>query len=166
MNLSTAIKSISLLAAITLASCSNSKTVTAEKKADDAVKVEVEKSDYREVPQVNTFTGSIEAEVTNKIAPQSSMRIKKIYVEVGHHVAAGQKLADMDPSNLDQVRLQMENNQLEFNRVDELYKIGGCSKSEWDAKKTALDISRRNYQNLMENTILVSPTSGIVSQRN
>ena len=105
MNLSTAIKSISLLAAITLASCSNSKTVTAEKKADDAVKVEVEKSDYREVPQVNTFTGSIEAEVTNKIAPQSSMRIKKIYVEVGHHVAAGQKLADMDPSNLDQVRL-------------------------------------------------------------
>lgn len=166
MNLSTAIKSISLLVAITLASCSNSKTVTAEKKADDAVKVEVEKSDYREVPQVNTFTGSIEAEVTNKIAPQSSMRIKKIYVEVGHHVAAGQKLADMDPSNLDQVRLQMENNQLEFNRVDELYKIGGCSKSEWDAKKTALDISRRNYQNLMENTILVSPTSGIVSQRN
>lgn len=98
--------------------------------------------------QVNSFTGTVEADVTNNIAPQSPMRIRKVYVEVGQHVSAGQKLADMDPANLDQVRLQMENNHLEFKRVDELFKIGGCSKSEWDAKKMAYDISRRNYETL------------------
>ena len=137
-----------------------------KKAADGTMNVEVAKTDYREVDQVNSFTGTVEANVTNNIAPQSPMRIRKVYVEVGQHVSAGQKLADMDPANLDQVRLQMENNHLEFKRVDELFKIGGCSKSEWDAKKMAYDISRRNYENLAENTRLISPISGVVSQRN
>lgn len=155
-----------LAVAVMVASCSGEKKAEVAKADDEAVKVEVAQSDFRAVPQVNSYTGTVEADVTNNIAPQSPMRIRKVLVEVGQHVAAGQKLADMDPANLDQVRLQMENNKLEFDRVDELYKIGGTSKSEWDAKKTAYDISRRNYENLMENTNLVSPISGIVTQRN
>ena len=93
-------------------------------------------------------------------------RIKKVLVEVGDHVRAGQTIATMDDVSLAQAKLQMDNNELEFNRVDELYKVGGTSKSEWDSKKLALDISRRNYNNLLENTTLVSPISGIVTKRN
>lgn len=153
--------------AVTAASCSGKKDgETVEKKADEAVKVEVAESDFRSVEQVNSFTGTVEADVVNNIAPQSPMRIKKVCVEVGQHVSAGEKLADMDPANLDQVRLQMENNELEFKRVDELYKIGGTSKSEWDARKMAYEISKRTYDNLAENTRLRSPISGIVTQRN
>lgn len=168
MNIKTLNKSaIAMALAIAATACSGGDKTTEEKKTEDAaVKVEVAKTDYREVDQINSFTGTVEADVTNNIAPQSPMRIRKVYVEVGQHVSAGQKLADMDPANLDQVRLQMENNELEFKRVDELYKIGGCSKSDWDARKMAYDISRRNYENLAENTRLISPISGIVSQRN
>lgn len=168
MNIKTLNKSaIAMALAIAATACSGGDKTTEEKKTEDAaVKVEVAKTDYREVDQINSFTGTVEADVTNNIAPQSPMRIRKVYVEVGQHVAAGQKLADMDPANLDQVRLQMENNELEFKRVDELYKIGGCSKSDWDARKMAYDISRRNYENLAENTRLISPISGVVSQRN
>ena len=149
------IKSISTIAmsaalALAVTACSGGNKTSEEKNDnEEAVKVEVAKTDYREVSQVNTFTGTVEADVTNNIAPQSVARIRKVYVEVGQHVSAGQKLADMDPANLDQVRLQMENNKIEYDRVNELYKIGGCSKSELDAKQTAYDISRRNYENLV-----------------
>ena len=168
MNIKT-ISTIAMSAALALAvtACSGGNKTSEEKNDnEEAVKVEVAKTDYREVSQVNTFTGTVEADVTNNIAPQSVARIRKVYVEVGQHVSAGQKLADMDPANLDQVRLQMENNKIEYDRVNELYKIGGCSKSELDAKQTAYDISRRNYENLVENTRLISPISGIVSARN
>lgn len=156
-----------MAAAAMLSSCSGKDNTSDDAaKVEEAVKVEVAKSDYRPVDQINMFTGTVEADVTNNIAPQTSMRIRKVHVEVGQHVSAGQTLADMDPANLDQVKLQMENNELEFRRVDELYKIGGTSKSEWDAKKTTYDISKRNYENLVENTRLTSPISGIVSKRN
>ena len=127
MNINTLNKiAMAMAVAIAATACSGGDKVKEEKKAvDDTMNVEVAKTDYREVDQINSFTGTVEADVTNNIAPQSPMRIRKVYVEVGQHVAAGQKLADMDPANLDQVRLQMENNKLEFNRVDELYKIGG-----------------------------------------
>ena len=166
MNRYTIIKGFFLTAAVAISACSGKEQQATTQAGDEAVKVEVAKSDFRPVEQVNTFTGTVEADVTNNIAPQSAMRIKKVYVEVGDHVKADQKLADMDPANLDQVRLQMENNEIEFKRVDELYKIGGTSKSEWDAKKTTYDVSRRNYENLVENTRLVSPISGIVTCRN
>ena len=168
MNIKT-INKFALLAAVALAvtACSGGNKTEEEKTTtDEAVKVEVAKADYRSVEQENSFTGTVEADVTNNIAPQTAARIKKVYVEVGQHVSAGQKLADMDPANLDQVRLQMENNQIEYKRLEELYKIGGCSKSELDAKKTTYDVSRRNYENLAENARLVSPISGVVSARN
>ena len=51
-------------------------------------------------------------------------------------------------------------------RMDELYKVGGASKSEWDAAKTALDVRRTSYNNLLENTQLLSPIHGVVTARN
>lgn len=157
----------SAVLAAAISACSGNQEAKQETEQEEtAVKVETAPTDFRPVEQQNTFTGTVEADVKNNIAPQSNARIKKVLVEVGDHVKAGQKLADMDDANLAQVKLQMENNQLEFDRVDALYKIGGTSKSEWDSKKTALDISKRNYQNLAENTELISPISGIVTQRN
>lgn len=50
--------------------------------------------------------------------------------------------------------------------MDELYKVGGASKSEWDAAKTTLDVRRTSYNNLLENTQLLSPLNGVVTARN
>ena len=72
----------------------------------------------------------------------------------------------MDAANLNQLKLQLDNQEKEFNRVDELYKVGGASKSEWDAAKTNLDVRRSSYENLLENTQLVSPLDGVVTARN
>ncbi|MDL2247897.1 efflux RND transporter periplasmic adaptor subunit, partial [Bacteroides sp. OttesenSCG-928-J23] len=76
------------------------------------------------------------------------------------------KLVQMDAANLKQLKLQLENQEIEFNRIDELYKVGGASKSEWDASKMTLDVRKTSYQNLLENTALVSPINGIITARN
>ena len=65
-----------------------------------------------------------------------------------------------------QTKLQLDNQEVEFNRIDELYKVGGASKSEWDAAKMAYDVKKTAYQNLLENTSLLSPISGVVTARN
>lgn len=147
-----------------LASCGSKKQQT--ETAPEAVKVEVMTAALHEVDRTGTFTATVEAEMTNQIAPQNAGRIRKIQVEVGDHVSAGQALARMDAVNLEQTRLQLENKKLEFERTDELYKVGGVSKSTWDSYKLAYELAQSSYDNLQENTTLVSPISGIVTARN
>lgn len=120
----------------------------------------------RDVEQIEEYTATVEAEAKNNIAPTSPGRIDRIFVEVGDRVAKGQKLVQMDAASLKQMKLQLENEETEFKRMDELYKVGGASKSEWDAAKTALDVRRTSYHNLLENTQLLSPINGVVTARN
>ena len=72
----------------------------------------------------------------------------------------------MDAANLTQLKLQLDNQETEFKRVDELYKVGGASKAEWDAAKTNYEVRLSSYENLLENTQLVSPLDGVITARN
>ena len=79
MNIKTLNKiAMTMAVAIAATACSGGDKAKEEKKADDTMNVEVAKTDYREVDQVNSFTGTVEADVTNNIAPQSPMRIRKV----------------------------------------------------------------------------------------
>ena len=158
-----------VMVAAMLGACSGGE----EKKAETAVETVIEKPTVklatvtsRDVEQIGEFTATVEAEAKNNIAPTSPGRISKIFVEVGDQVRKGQKLVQMDAANLTQLKLQLDNQETEFKRVDELYKVGGASKAEWDAAKTNLDVRRSSYENLLENTQLVSPLNGVVTARN
>lgn len=144
-----------------------------EKKEDNAtetvsekVRVKVESVTARGVEQLSEFTATVEANISNRIAPQTPFRIEKLYAEVGDEVKEGQLLVKMDATNLKQTKVQLDNQEIEFQRIDELYKVGGASKSAWDAQKTNLEVARETYKNLQENTQLVSPVTGIVTARN
>ena len=157
-----------VLVAAMLGACSGGE----EKKAENAVGTEVNKPavklatvSSREVAQIGEYTATVEAEAKNSIAPTAPGRISKIFVEVGDYVRKGQKLVQMDAANLTQLKLQLDNQETEFKRVDELYKVGGVSKAEWDAAKTNLDVRRSSYENLLENTQLLSPLDGVVTER-
>lgn len=128
--------------------------------------VRIEKVYEREVDQLGVFTATVNAYSTNNISPKNGARIERIFAEVGDHVRAGQKLAEMDPAPLIQAKLQMDNDSLEFARTDQLFKVGGTSKSDFDAKKMKYNISKTNYNNLLINTRLISPISGVVTARN
>lgn len=118
------------------------------------------------VSQLSVYPTTVEADVVNNIAPQSAARISKINVEIGDKVNAGQTLAVMDKVNLEKARLQLINDSIEFGRIAQLYEIGATSTSDYEAMTLKYDVSKRTYMNLLENTILKSPISGIVTARN
>ena len=129
-------------------------------------KVEVEKVERREVTQQTSFTGTVEAWIVNNIAPQSPRRIKEIRFDIGDHVKKGDLLVSLDSSSLAQAKAQMENAKTEYERANELYQFGGASKSEWDARRLQYEVAKSSYENLLENTTLIAPVSGIVTARN
>lgn len=158
---------IAMSAIVLLGSCSggNKEESTVDRKEEKPI-VKVANVFARPVPQIQEYTATVEAEIKNNIAPATPVRIERILVEVGDRVSKGQRLVEMDSNNLKQLKLQLENQELEFNRIDELYKVGGVSKSEWDAAKMALDVRQTSYENLLENTGLLSPINGIITARN
>ncbi|WP_329904040.1 efflux RND transporter periplasmic adaptor subunit [Porphyromonas pogonae] len=112
------------------------------------------------------FTAAIISKVKNNISAQMGGRVEKIYVKVGDRVSQGQALARMEGSQLSQIRVQLDKAKTDFARMDELYKIGGISKSQWESAKTAMEIARSQYGNLAQNTSLRSPISGLVTAKN
>ena len=109
----------------------------------------------QEVEQTYEYTAIVEANAVNNIAPLTGGRIDKIYVEVGDRVGKGKVLVQMNENSLKQAKVQLDNLKANFQRIDELYKVGGTSKSDWDAMKTQLDVAQTTYDNLLENTQLV-----------
>lgn len=159
--------SAAVVAAVSMVSCTSKTTDSViATAAQDTINITVEPVQTLEVDQTVTYAATIQAEVSNSIAPQAPVRIRKINVEVGDRVAKGQTLVTLDNNNLEQLKLQLENREVEFNRVDELFKIGGVSKSQWEQAKMSLEVMRQSYANLEENTRLVSPVSGVVTARN
>ncbi len=161
---------MALAALVLTASACNSKSeseaTTAEAAQTEKPKVKLAKVSVRPVDQVAEYTATVKAEVVNKIAPSSPVRIKRILVEVGDRVTKGQKLVEMDDVNSTSLKYDLDNMETEFKRIDELYKVGGVSKSDWDAMRTNLDKMRRSYANIVENTQLISPISGVITARN
>ena len=146
----------------------NSSSTTAEQQTaqERIASVSVMAVTAKDVPQEDVYTSTVEAYATNNIAPQSPSRIQKIYVEVGDFVRAGQIVAKMDDVSLNQTKLSMTNDSLEYHRLKGLYEEGGVSKSDLDAMELKYNVTRSQYENILENTILRSPISGVISARN
>ena len=155
-----------LTAAVLLTSCGSKEKETTTEVEETKPLVKIAQVEKRAVAQIQEYTATVEPEVTNNIAPAVPVRIDEIFVEVGDHVKKGQQLVKMDETNLRQLELQLNNKRTEFERTDELYKIGGVSKSEWDALKMAYEVQQTAYKDLKKNTSLSSPINGIVTARN
>ncbi|MBQ3535724.1 MAG: efflux RND transporter periplasmic adaptor subunit [Alistipes sp.] len=160
-----------LVGGVCLASVACSSKKSAEAAAEQPVveakpKVTTAVVHIQDVDQQSVFTGNVEGYAVNNITPQQPRRITRLLVDVGDRVVAGQKVAELDNAALDQIKAQYENNKANFERSDELYKFGGESKANWQAMKTAYEVSKSTYENMLENTTLVSPISGVVTARN
>lgn len=157
---------ISAVLAGALISCGTTDSGEMAGNADSTILVEAVKVHTEAVEQINSFTATVEAKTINNIAPNQQVRISKILVEVGDHVRKGQRVALMNPANLEQRKYQMINDSLEYERINELYLAGGASKSDRDKLKLAYDISKTAFSTLDENTRMDSPIDGIVTARN
>ena len=157
---------VSMVLAVCMSLCSCGEKKEETKKEEAKPEVKVADVETRLVPQTEVYTATVESDVKNNIAPNTPYRIEKIYVEVGDHVRKGQVLVQLDASNLRQLKLQIENMKVEFNRTSQLFSVGGASQAEYDNAKTQLDVLSTQYAQLVQNTQLTAPISGVVTARN
>ena len=160
--------SLAFLSAGLLASCSSSSSskATEEQSADTVRLVEVAPAEMRALSLSEEFTAQLEAKVVNNITAQAGGRLKQLLVKVGDRVGAGQAVARMEATQASQAQIQLADAKTNFARMDELYKVGGVSKAQWEQAKSAVDQAKLAYGNAAENTVLRSPISGFVTAKN
>ena len=215
-------KVLSIAALCICAVCTSCKKEKEEAKIVELPQVKVVSVSTESVGESETYTATVESDVKNNIAPNAPMRIRKILVDVGDRVAKGQVVAILDATNESQVGMQIQSQQsaiagqeasyqaqvasvrateaqvaqakIEANRMDQLYKAGGISKSENEAiqlqlktQQRALEAQREQLKaqraaiaaqqaqlrglhtqsaSMAENNKLISPISGYVTARN
>lgn len=142
--------------------------------------VKVQQVTSQTVPQIGTYTATVEPENINNISSSQPNRIKQILVDEGFRVSEGQTLVVLDDVNTTNYQLQTDNAkatlanaQLNYDRALELLKIGGGTQQNVDQMELQLTNARnslanaeRALRNAQENTVLVSPVSGVVTARN
>lgn len=167
------------MALLPLAACSGGDKEKAEE-AEKKPVVKLASVSEENVANIVTLTASVEADKVNNISSNSPNRIKQIFVDEGMMVSAGQKLVVLDDVNTDSYQLQVDNAranlrnvELNYNRAQELLKIGGGTRQQVDQMELQLVNARnqlasaeRTLRNMRENTVLVSPVSGVVTARN
>lgn len=127
--------------------------------------VKTAKAELKPVDQLVEFTGTIQPFTHNKISPAMGMRIDRIHVDVGDQVKKGQLLVEMDKSQYLQTAVQLENLKADLARYQKLYAEGGISKQQLDQMATQVSVSQHALDNLKDNTDLISPVDGIVTER-
>ncbi len=167
------------VAAVMLAACTGkSDEQQVEQEELPIVKVQ---SVYQELVQINSeYTATVEAFNTNNISSSTGSRIKRVLVDVGSTVRAGQAVVILDDINIatqtasiDQLKIQLANAKVDLDRAKELVKIGGGTQqsvdqlqASYDAQVRAIESAERTLTNMNENTVLTSPVSGVVTQKN
>ena len=168
-----------VLAAAVLAACSSKKDQQ-KGPQEELPQVKVQTVYEEQVTQKSEYTATVEAFKTNNISSNSGARIKRLLVDVGSHVRAGQSVVILDDVNvsqqrmaIDQQRIALANLKRELDRAKELVRIGGGTQqavdqlqAQYDAQARAIDSSTRSLATMQENTVLTSPVSGVVTAKN
>lgn len=152
-------------AIVSVAACSDADKNTQAQK-EELPMVEIGKAEVRDVPQSKEYTANVEAYNVNNISPSAPNRIKTIAAEVGDQVRRGQVLVTLDGASLDQLKINLDQLERDYNRAVTLLEIGAGTQQSVDQLKAQLDAARSQYNNARENTVLVSPVSGVVTARN
>lgn len=145
--------------------CSGNKDASANVATEEARLVKTEILQSRLVEQQSVFAGTVEPFEQAFISSSTPVRIKKIFKEVGDFVHKGELLVQMDASNYLQAKAQLDHLELEYARLDTLYRVGGIAQQQLDQMATQRDVARTSFENLMENTQLRSPIDGVVTAR-
>lgn len=152
-------------ASLLLVSCSG-KEETATKQVDEKPLVKIQKVYEQEVPQMAEYTATVEGFKTNNISTSTPNRIKRILVDVGSPVRAGQALVILDDVNIEQQKIRLANQKVNLDRAKELLAIGGGTQQSVDQLQAEYDAAMRAYNNAKENTVLTAPMSGVVTAKN
>lgn len=133
----------------------------------------IEESGFRNVAiskafsgEINNFleyTGKIELENVLNISPSFSARIEKIYVQEGDQVKKGKILVQLDSTQLEQTKLQLNNAEKNLHRMEKLLEQDAVEKKTYDEIKLFYEKTLSAYEYLRKNTFIKTPITGIVT---
>ncbi len=147
-------------------SCTGKTDDKQQTQTDDTPLVKVQTVYEENVPQTSEYSATVEPFKSNNISSSTGNRIKRILVDVGSKVRAGQSVVILDDVSIDQQKIQMANQLRDLKRAQELVKIGGGTQQTVDQLKAQYDANARALRNMQENTVLTSPVSGVVTAKN
>lgn len=125
------------------------------------VKVELLATDT--VVRAINYTANIIPYEEIYLAPAAPGKIVKIYVEIGDKVKKGQKLVQMDQTQLIQAKLQLASLQKDYDRIKTLKESGTVAEQQYDQIKTQYEVTKTNVEYLEENTAVYAPYSGVIT---
>lgn len=146
-------------------SCTSKKSDNTDGKADSLKTVPVKTMIVKsESVNINIdYTATLVPFEEVHLAPSTPGRIEKMNVEIGDNVSAGQVVAVMDRTNLEQAKINLMKLETDYKRLDTLKKTKSIADQQYDQIKSAYEIAQNSYQFLLENTQLKAPFSGVVS---
>jgi len=127
--------------------------------------VQVEKVKIKDIEEVVTYSGTLEAEKAALVGPELSMKINKILVQEGDNVHKGQVLAIMDSTQLRQAEAQFEVAKKNYERMKSLKNTGSVDKQTFDQIESAYKTAESAYNFIKNNTQIKAPFDGIVTLR-
>ena len=154
--------------------------------AGRTVTVEVTAAGRRDLAPVFTFSANLEAVWSTDVSTKADGRIDKLFVEEGDRVTAGMVLARLDMNELAaqvmqaegqvlQAQATLEQNELNFQRMNALYKQNAVSAHTLDSARTQRDLAmgglkaaEGNFLLLkarLNNANILSPLNGVVIRR-
>ncbi|MBR6309812.1 MAG: efflux RND transporter periplasmic adaptor subunit [Paludibacteraceae bacterium] len=146
-------------------SCSSKKDAQTEEKerVENVRTMTLQKTEVNRELELST---TLEAYEKVAIAPTLQGHIRQILVDVGSKVSAGQLLVKMDETAYIQAKLNVENLKKDFDRVSRLNESDNISKQTYDQTKAQYDIQKESLDNLLTNTYVKAPFSGVITEKN
>ncbi|WP_423128935.1 efflux RND transporter periplasmic adaptor subunit [Gaoshiqia sp. Z1-71] len=126
-------------------------------------RVRVIRLQQEEIDRMVEYTSTLQPLNEVHMAPASPGKIEAIKVEVGDRVRKNQLLVQMNDAQLVQARIQKNNLETDYSRLQVLNQTGSISKQQFDQLESQYESAKENVAYLEDNTSLLAPFDGIVS---
>ncbi|MBE0538492.1 MAG: efflux RND transporter periplasmic adaptor subunit, partial [Ignavibacterium sp.] len=136
----------------------------------DTISVEAQLVEMKELDLTKTFSGSLEGVEQANIVAKIPERIIKINIKVGDYVKAGKVLIELDKAGASSQYYQAQaaflNAQKNYERMQNLLKVGAVSQQSFDAVQTQYEVAKANFDAATSTVEITSPISGLVTALN
>lgn len=137
------------------------------------MRVKVQQIQAEAVNGEQGFSGTIEEASGASLSFASAGTIKRIYVSAGQTVGAGQLIAELDPTTMQNAytisKTAFEQAQDTYNRMKELYDGGSLPEMQWiqiENQLKSATASEAMAKKALADTKLYAPFSGYIASKN
>lgn len=116
-----------------------------------------------EINKYLKYSGKIEAETVANSSPSMSGKIEKLFVKEGDHVEVGDLLVKLDQTQLEQTRIQFENAEKNYLRIQKLLESDAIDKQTFDEVQTGYNVIKSTYEFMLDNIEMKAPIAGVVT---